>query len=205
MSNPNFPTPATAAPHQSATGMNTDDPDAIRREIERTRGRLSSDVDTLGETVSPSNIAHRTAASARGRLSSVKDSVMGSAHDAQSASGDAVHTVADTASDLPRQARSKARGNPLAAGAVALGAGWLLGSLLPASAPERQLAASAKEQAQPLMDEAKSVVQDVAADLKEPVTEAAQSVKETATSGAQEVRDEGQSRAQDVKASAQNH
>jgi len=194
-------TPATAG--TSSTSSGSDDPDAIRRDIERTRGRLSSDVDTLGETVSPSNVAHRATVRAKGRVSSVKDSIMGSAHDVQSTGGDAVHAVTDTASDLPRQARSQARGNPLAAGAVALGVGWLVGSLMPASAPERQLASSAKDKAQPLVEEAKSMAQDVADDLREPATEAVQSVKETATAGAQEVKDEGQSRAQDVKGSAQ--
>ena len=190
-------------PH-TTTPVSSDDPEAIRREIERTRGRLSEDVDTLGETVRPGNVAHRTAASAKGRLSSMKDSVMGSAHDAQSAGGGAVHAVTDTAGDLPRQARSKARGNPLAAGAVAMGLGWLVGSLMPASEKERQLVSTAKDQAQPLVDEVKSVAQDVAQDLKEPASEAARAVKETAQSGAQEVKDEGQTRAQDVKASAQD-
>lgn len=188
------------------TGSGTsNDPDAIRRDIERTRGRLSEDVDTLGETVRPGNVAHRAAETAKGRLSSMKDNVMGSAQDVQSTGGDAVHAVADTAGDLPRQARSRARGNPMAAGAVALGLGWLVGSLLPASEPERKLAATAKDQAQPLVDEAKSMAQEVASDLKEPATEAAQAVKETASSGAQEVKDEGRSRAQDVKATAQDN
>lgn len=182
----------------------SDDPEAIRREIERTRGRLSEDVDTLGETVRPGNVAHRAAESAKGRMSSVKDSVMGSAHDLQSSGGDAVGSVADTAGDLPRKARSQARGNPLAAGAVALGLGWLVGSLMPASERERQLASTTKDKAQPFVDEVKTVAQDVAQDLKEPAAEAARSVKDTAQSGVQEVKDEGQSRAEDVKESAKD-
>jgi len=190
---------------QTTSTVSSDDPEAIRREIERTRGRLSDDVDTLGETVRPGNVAHRTAVSAKGRLSSMKDSVMGSAQDLQSSGGDAVHSVTDTAGDLPRKARSQARGNPLAAGAVALGLGWLVGSLLPASERERQLASSAKDQAQPLVDEAKSVAQDVADDLKEPASEAARAVKDTAQSGVEEVKDEGQTRAQEVKASASDN
>ncbi|MFW5473644.1 DUF3618 domain-containing protein [Knoellia sp. CPCC 206450] len=190
-------------PH-TTTPVSSDDPEAIRREIERTRGRLSQDVDTLGETVRPGNVAHRTAETAKGKLSSVKDSVMGSAHDVQSTGGNAVSSVTDTASDLPKQARSKARGNPFAAGAVAMGLGWLVGSLMPASEKERELVSTAKEQAQPLVDEVKSVAQDVAQDLKEPASEAARAVKDTAQSGAQEVKDQGQTRAQDVKASAQD-
>ena len=74
---------------------------------------------------------------------------------------------------MPDLARRQARGNPLAAGAVALAAGWLVGSLLPASAKERELATSAKDQAQPLLDEAKSVAQETAEGLKEPAQQAA--------------------------------
>ena len=39
----------------------TNDPQAIRAEIDRTRGRLSEDVDVLTESVRPSAVAKRTA------------------------------------------------------------------------------------------------------------------------------------------------
>ena len=45
----------------------TNNPDEIRREIEDTRGRLSSDVNALTETVSPSNVARRQADKVAGR------------------------------------------------------------------------------------------------------------------------------------------
>ncbi len=178
------------------------DPDAIRAEIDRTRGRLSEDVDVLTESVRPSSVAKRTAQRATSRASRLKETVMGTAHDTTSAGSEKAHGAAEAVKDVPDIARRQARGNPLAAGAVALAAGWLLGSLLPASEKERQLASTAKEQAQPLVDEAKSVAQETAEHLKEPAQQAAQSVKDTARQGVDHVREDGTSAAQSVKETA---
>ncbi len=178
------------------------DPDAIRAEIDRTRGRLSEDVDVLTESVRPSSVAKRTAQRATSRASRLKETVMGTAHDTTSAGSDKAHEAAEAVKDVPDIARRQARGNPLAAGAVALAAGWLLGSLLPASEKERQLASTAKEQAQPLVDEAKSVAQETAEHLKEPAQQAAQSVKDTARQGVDHVREDGTSAAQGIKETA---
>ena len=182
----------------------TNDPEAIRAEIDRTRGRLSEDVDVLTESVRPSSVAKRTAQRATGRAGRLKESVMGSAHDTTSAGADKAHDVAEGVKSAPDMARRQARGNPLAAGAVALAAGWLVGSLLPASSKERELATTAKEKAEPLVDQAKSVAQETAQNLKEPAQQAAQSVKETAQQGVQHVKDDGSSAAQSVKETASN-
>lgn len=175
------------------------DPDAIRAQIDTTRGRLSEDVDVLADSVRPSSVARRTTKRAQTRAARVKDSVFGAAHDVTDAGSGTVHGAADTVRDVPGAARRKARGNPMAAGAVALAAGWLVGSLLPASEKERQLASSAAERAQPLVDEAKSVAADSAANLKEPAQQAVQAVKDTAADSAATVKDEGASKAADVK------
>jgi ElaB/YqjD/DUF883 family membrane-anchored ribosome-binding protein len=182
----------------------TNDPEAIRAEIDRTRGRLSEDVDVLTESVRPSSVAKRTAQRATGRAGRIKESVMGTAHDTTSAGADKAHGVAEGVKSAPDLARRQARGNPLAAGAVALAAGWLVGSLLPASDKERQLATTAKDKAEPLVDEAKSVAQDTAQHLKEPAQQAAQSVKETAQQGVEHVKDDGSSAAKSVKETASN-
>jgi len=191
----------------------SNDPEAIRREIDRTRGRLSEDVDVLTESVRPSSVAKRSVDRATSRASrlketvmgsthDVKNTVMGSTHDVTSAGSDHAHEAADAVRQAPQMARSRTQGNPLAAGAVALAAGWLVGSLLPASQKERQLANQAKEQAQPLVEEAKSVAQETAEHLKEPAQDAVQSVKGTAQEGVANVTDQGTARAQDVKEAA---
>jgi ElaB/YqjD/DUF883 family membrane-anchored ribosome-binding protein len=180
----------------------SNDPDAIRAQIDRTRGRLSEDVDVLTDSVRPSSVAKRTAQRATGRASRLKESVMGTAHDTTSAGRGKAHDVAEGVTDVPDLARRQTRGNPLAAGAVALAAGWLVGSLLPASSKERELASTAKDKAEPLLDEAKSVAQETAQHLKEPAQQAAQSVKDTAQHGVEHVRDDSASAVQDVKDTA---
>jgi len=185
----------------------------IRREIDSTRGRLSDDVNALTDSVKPGNVARRQASRLSDRVGRMRDSVMGTADDVKgsvmgTADGvketgqGAMSSVGDTASSAKHTAVRRTEGNPLAAGLIALGAGWLVGSMLPASQAEQRLASAAQEQAQPLVEEAKEVAQQVADDLKEPAREAVQNVKETAATSAQTVRDEGRSAAGDVQASA---
>ena len=182
----------------------TNNPDEIRREIENTRGRLSSDVNALTETVSPSNVARRQVDKVAGVATSVKDRVMGTADDLRSSGSDAASTVGHAPGAAADKARSKTQGNPLAAGLIALGAGWLVGSMLPASEKEKQAASTLKEKAQPLVEEAKSVAQDTVQELKEPAQQAAQSIKDTATEAKDNVAQEGKSTAKDVTSQAQS-
>jgi ElaB/YqjD/DUF883 family membrane-anchored ribosome-binding protein len=182
----------------------TNNPDEIRREIEDTRGRLSSDVNALTETVSPSNVARRQADKVSSAATSVKDRVMGSADDLRSSGSDAASSVGQAPGAAADKARSKTQGNPLAAGLIALGAGWLVGSMLPASEKEKHAAGALKEKAQPLVEEAKSVAEETAQELKEPAKQAAQSVKDSATDAKDNVVQEGQGAAEDVKSQAQS-
>ena len=122
---------------------------------------LSNDVDTLTEKVSPGRIAQRRADRARGKLLGWKDSGRraGARHAApplrgrlairpRSATADAASNAAsqaaDTAQELPQTIRRQAQGNPLAAGLIAFGVGWLASSLLPATRREQELAQQAK-------------------------------------------------------------
>lgn len=209
--NPNTPTYQEYEPGAATAN----DPDAIRADIEHTRANLSRDVNALGEAVAPSNVARRQVDKVKDAAVGVKDRVMGSAHDAgDSASGLAhgvgdraagmVHGVGDTATDAKYTARRKTQGNPMAAGLIALGAGWLVGSLMPASQKERELAQTAKDKAQPVLEEAQSVAKESAEHLKEPAQEAAAAVKESAQGAVANVKSEGQHVAQDVRSSAED-
>ena len=125
------------------------DPDQLRAEIDRTRANLSADVDQLTDRVAPANVARRQADKVKGAVggaaASVKDRVMGTASDTHDRASAATSAVGDAATGAPARVRSQTRGNPMAAGLIALGAGWLLGSLLPASAREQQAASKVKE------------------------------------------------------------
>jgi gas vesicle protein len=190
----------------------TNNPDELRAEIEQTRANLSQNVNALGEAVQPSNIARRQVDKAKGAATGVKDKVMGTAEGHASTLSDKASGVGGSVSgsvgNAGQTAKAHAQGNPLAAGVIALGAGWLLGSLLPASAKERQAASAVKEQATPLLSQAQEVAKEAAKEtaeqLKEPAMQAADSVKSTAQDAAETVKAEGQSAAEDVKASAQD-
>ncbi|HET7734488.1 MAG TPA: DUF3618 domain-containing protein [Nocardioidaceae bacterium] len=175
-------------------------------EIAGTREDLSQDLDALADKVSPSRVMERKKAAARGRLRSLRDNVMGSADSARSsvtgtASG-AADAVSGTAQSAVGTIERRTEGSPLAAGAIAFGAGWLLSALLPATEKEKQAAGALMEQSQPLVDEAKSMGQDVAGNLKESASQAAQEFKETAQEAAEHVKAEGTHAADEVKQQA---
>ena len=176
----------------------------IRAEIESTRRELGQDVDALADKVSPSKIVDRQKNKLRGALSSVKDRVMGAADDTATSVKDAGHSAGAGIKDAGHTVAYKTQGNPLAAGVIALGAGWLLGSLMPASEKERAAASAVKEKAQPVVQEAQSVAKEAAENLKEPARESLESVKGTAQDAVATVKSEGQWAAEDVKGSAQD-
>ncbi|MBG6237604.1 gas vesicle protein [Mycetocola sp. CAN_C7] len=179
----------------------TNNPEAIRQDIEATRTNLSYDVDALADKVSPSSIAQRQTDKVKGVARKVRDSVMGAADSASSHVGDAASHVGDAASRLgdgPHAAVDKAKGNPVAVGLIAFGVGLLAASLIPASEKEKQLAQTAKDKAAPLVDDLKETAKGVAEDVKEPAMKAAESVKDAAVSAVSNVKDDATSQAQDV-------
>ena len=195
------------------------DPDQIRAEIERTRAALSSDVDTLAYEANPATMAKRKVGRVTGRLSGVRERVMGTAQDtAQNASAttssaassvtgavqSASGTVQDAVQSAPGAAKAQTQGNPLAAGLIAFGAGLLVSALIPASEKEQQAAVALQEKAQPLTDEVTEVAKQAAQNLQGPAQDAAAAVTETATDAADTVKQEGTSAAQGVQEHAKD-
>lgn len=196
----------------------TSDPDQIRQSIEETRASLSADVDTLNEKVNPAKVVERQKNRVTEKIGSAKEKVMGSASDtsssvsgtvgtAQHKASSAVSSVADTAAAAPDAVRQRTEGNPLAAGLIAFGVGWLASSLLPSTSVEQKATLEIKDRgsdlASAVTDEAKSVAQDVAQELKGSAQEAVESVKSTAQDAASEVKGEAQSAKDDVTSQAQ--
>jgi len=175
----------------------TSDPDEIREQIEETRTNLSQDVNTLADTVNPAHAAKRTATRARSAVTGVKDKVMCAA--SQPGSGIS-STAGEKASAAQEQLRRQASGNPLAVGLIAVGLGWLVGSLLPASPAEEQAAVKVKDAALPAVTGA---AKEAAASLQDPAQQAAEAVKATAADAATTVKDESASAARDVRDQAQ--
>jgi ElaB/YqjD/DUF883 family membrane-anchored ribosome-binding protein len=205
------------------------DPDVIRQQIEDTRRELSYDVDALNEKVNPSRVMDRRVSAAKGRVSRMKDKVMGSAqdsgHSAQHMASNASSSVQDMASNAtssvqdmasstagavqqaPETITRQAQGNPLAAGLIAFGVGWLVSSLMPVTEKERQLAQQAesvvREHKDALLEPAKQAGQEMAEQLKPAAQQAVEEVKSTAQDAASTVKGEGQSAVQDVQYQAQ--
>ncbi len=150
----------------------TNDPDQMRANIEATRGDLSRNVDALTESVRPGNVARRQKDKVNSAVSGAKDAVMGHAGSVQSTGSDALQATGDAISSAPDKVQQSAQGNPLAAGLIAVGVGWLVGSLLPASRPERQAAATLKDKAAPLAQQVSNVAKDTAQNLQQPAKEA---------------------------------
>jgi gas vesicle protein len=212
------------------TDMTSSDPDVIRRQIEDTRSNLSYDVDALNEKVNPTRVVDRRVNKAKSTVTGLKDRVFGAVQetgqyaggtassaaggvqDAAQSAADSVQNAASTAVGAVQQApdtiQRQTQGNPLAAGLIAFGVGWLVSSLLPTSEKEKQLAsqteAAVKEHSQPLVDQAKNVAQEIGDNLKPAAQEAVESVKSTAQEGVASVKDESQSAAQDVQSQAQD-
>jgi uncharacterized protein DUF3618 len=195
----------------------SDDPEVIRRDIEATRADLSRDVDTLTEKVSPARVMERKVDRAKGAVGSVKEKVMGSSNDpydngkvggATDKASSMVSAVGDTAGSAPSVARSKTQGNPLAAGLIAFGVGWLASSLLPATDKEADAAGALKDKASEHSDTLTAPLKEAAQGAKEnlsgPAQDAVSSMKSTATDAAGTVKDEAASAKDDVSGSAQD-
>jgi len=165
-------------------------------------------VDLLAEKVTPGRIVHRRVNRARGAMTTMRDRVMGTASDGVSTAtdrvGEAATSAAHAVGEAPQAVRRGTEGNPLAAGLIAFGAGWLISSLAPASKREQRLAEQAKdwatEHGQPV---AEQVAGDLKENLREPAKHAAESVKTTATDAASTVADETRTAASDVTNRAQ--
>jgi hypothetical protein len=177
-------------------------PEEIKRNIDVTRNALSADVEALHDKVSPSKAVGRQVDKTRSAIAGVKDKVMGSVESVSSSASDGASSVGDAISGAPHKVSARAQGNPLAAGLIAFGAGWLISSLLPASTVEKKVAGQAKEHAQPMIDH----LTDSAAELKDtmaqPLHEAVDSVRSSATDATSAVADDGRSAFEDVKSQA---
>lgn len=187
----------------------------MTNQIDRTRQDLSRDVDALYDKVSPGRVVERRKAAMRDRLSSAKESVMGSAQSisgsaqgtAQSMSGtatDAAHNVQHAAGSAVHSVERRTEGSPLAAGLVAFGAGLVISAMIPASRKETEIAGQLTDAVKdsPLVDEAKAAGQEMGQHLKESATEAVRDVKASAQDATEQVRQESQSAAENVKRDA---
>ena len=174
------------------------DPDQIRDHVEATRSDLSASVKALGESVRPGHVSRRQVDKVKSGHREVRERVMVTVGDLGAGASDSLDTVRSTAGSVRFTAKAKTRGNPLAAGLVAFGTGWLVASLLPASAAEQNAATALTDKARPLIDAAQQTAQEVASHLQGPTQQAVQEVTATAVGAASTVKQEAQASARQV-------
>jgi hypothetical protein len=204
--------------------MSETDPEVLRAEIARTRAELSDNVDALTETANPKNIADRQVNKVKSAARGVREHLMGAPDDpadagtlgeragavkdrASGALGsvqDGASGAVDTVTDAPRQVQQKTRGNPLAAGLIAFGIGYLISGAIPATQKEQQAASRLQDKAAPLTDKVREAASDVADRLREPAQEAVASIKDTATDAMATVKDQGATAKDDVQGQVQD-
>lgn len=164
----------------------TTTPDEIRTQIEETRSNLSDGVNQLADAMTPSQIASRQVDKVKGAVSDAKDKVLG--HDSATTSATGMTSSSSARQGATGWVRSGTGANPWAAGLVALGTGWIIGSLLPASSAEKAVAGRLKDTAAPVLAGAASEVAD---HLREPAQDAVDALKSATSDAVDSVREEG--------------
>jgi hypothetical protein len=159
-------------------------PEVIRSQIESTREELAHDLDRLADRTSPRRIAQRRWDSVKDRMGSMRERVMGVPHEPVERIRDVSEQAMSTVREAPEAVARTTKGNPLAAGLIAFGAGLLVASLLPETEAERRLAHEVSERVDALAEPLMETGRQVASDVGESISHAAGEVKETAAEAA---------------------
>jgi hypothetical protein len=175
----------------------------LRSQIETTREDLGATVDAITDHVSPSRMVQRRKERVSSRLTTAKEALMGSASSVQSSLTSATDAIAHgphaALAGGSQAAVTQTKGQPIMAGALAFGVGFLAAAVLPGSRTEGQLAQKVQEAAQPVVEELKQAGQEAASALKDPAMDSVNQLKDAATSGIEEVRSTAQGAVGDVK------
>lgn len=177
------------------------DTEQLRARIEEQRMEITGTVEQIENRIMPGRIMARRRDSVRRTLTDWRDTVLG--NDEPDYSGTSALTSAkEGVPHAPQTIRRQARGNPMAAGAVALGAGWLVATVLPRTQEERAMARRMEPKLAEAASAVKSEGQALASDLEEPARDAVEQVKHTGQEVASELRDEAKDAASSVRSNA---
>jgi len=179
---------------------------------------MGNTLEAIGDRLSPQRAVERRKAAVGQGFKRLRESVMGSSDyeepmtqrmrgtaqsAAQSAAGTA-RSAAQTVQQAPEMITNKARGNPLAAGAVMFGFGVLMASLFPETETEQRLVGQAQPQIQHATEELKGAGRDLAQDAKQHGQEAVQEVRSTTSEAASNVAGQARDAGQQVAEEARN-
>jgi ElaB/YqjD/DUF883 family membrane-anchored ribosome-binding protein len=170
----------------------------LTNDIQRTRTDLGETLDAIGDRMSPGRMMERRKNRMTNGMRAVRNRVMGTVEDfgfavsetghaAGSRAGEMADDAVEKVRSMPDTVRQQSQGNPLMAGAIAFGFGFILASAFPASRTERRAASQLMEKAEPIKQELTEAASEIAQDMREPAREAMERVKEAASEGAQTV------------------
>jgi gas vesicle protein len=205
----------------------------LRAEAAAHRQSIATDLELMGDRVSPSRIAERRKAQLRERVTGFRNTIFGTSDrprspravgygqaygaptsigqpqygeygdEGQSLSDRAGGAIDSVKDHTPDSLGQVTEGNPLGAAVVGFGIGILAASLLPSSPDEQRVA-----------NKLQGTLEDTAADLgrsgkeavdniKPEAQQAVEDVKESAKDSVESVKSDAQSKAEDVKDTAQ--
>lgn len=187
----------------------------LKREADMQRARMGETLEAIGDRLSPPRMVERRKAAVGQTFRNMKERVMGSptyeepmterlsnrAGDAMSSASDTMQSAAQKVQHAPEAIADQARGNPIAAGVIAFGAGMLLATVFPESSTEQRLVSQAKPQLQRAAEEAKNMGRDVASDARDEAQRATEAVKSAGSDAAQNVRDQARESKQELNQS----
>jgi ElaB/YqjD/DUF883 family membrane-anchored ribosome-binding protein len=164
----------------------------LRYEIAETREQLGGTLDAIGDRVSPGRMMERRKNRFMLGARNVRDRVMGTVEQG----ADRASSATDAVREAPELVRERTEGNPMAAGAMAFGVGFLVASVLPVSRLEEQAAPRVAGAVGPLQEELTEAGREVAENLKEPAKAAVGEVQQAASDGAQALKQEAKGAAE---------
>lgn len=129
---------------------------------------------------------------------------MGKSDSISSQAHDTMGNVKDEVQHAPDRVVEQTRGNPLAAGLIAFGAGLLVSSVLPSSDREGEMVEKLKEKAEPVTRELQDTAKQVAEDMKEPVKEAATELQDSAKESVEHVKQDASGEAEQLQSHAKD-
>lgn len=178
----------------------------LRQEIAETRGEMSRDLDAIGDRVSPRRMAERRLGRTRRWVTTSRERVFGAAEDVRYRAGDQAHgvagTVSETVGNAPDQLRAQTRGNPMVAGGVAFGLGFLASLLFEPTEQEEELVRRAEDQIEPIKEELGQMASEVGSTVADAGREAASHLKDDASGRAQSVGEVAREQSQQATAAA---
>lgn len=158
--------------------------DELRKDIEERRSSITHTVDEIENRVHPGHVAARNTYKVRRRFASLKDNIMGSENDYGNGG------VMDRVKEAPETVTRKTRGNPLAAGAIAVGAGALMATLLPPTRQEQRLVEKIQPELEGAMSEVTDAGREMASEAADVARESVSHLTESAKAAGEDLMDE---------------